>query len=79
MKIITLLTDFGLKDAYVGIMKGVIFSIDPDVRIVDISHEVAPQDVGEAAFMVAEYYPWFEGALYMWQSWTPRWAHREGP
>jgi S-adenosylmethionine hydrolase len=61
VKIITLLTDFGLKDAYVGIMKGVIFSIDPDVRIVDISHGVAAQDIGEAAFMVAEYYPWFEG------------------
>lgn len=61
MKIITLLTDFGLKDAYVGIMKGVILSIDPDVRIVDISHEVAAQDVREAAFMVGEYYSWFEG------------------
>jgi S-adenosylmethionine hydrolase len=61
MRIITLLTDFGLKDAYVGIMKGVIFSIDPDVKVVDISHNVAAQDIGEAAFMVAEYYSWFDG------------------
>ncbi|MBP1735545.1 MAG: hypothetical protein H6Q53_1832 [Deltaproteobacteria bacterium] len=45
MKTITLLTDFGTKDPYVGIMKGVILSTNPDVRIVDITHEVDPQDV----------------------------------
>ena len=60
MKTITLLTDFGLKDPYVGIMKGVIFSTFPDVRIVDITHEVDPQDVREGAFLVEEYYRYFE-------------------
>ena len=59
MKIITLLTDFGLKDAYAGIMKGVILSINPDAGIVDIAHEVEAQDVREAAFLVKESCPWF--------------------
>jgi S-adenosylmethionine hydrolase len=60
LKTITLLTDFGTKDPYAGIMKGVIFSINPDVRIVDITHEVDPQDVREGAFLVEEYYRYFE-------------------
>jgi S-adenosylmethionine hydrolase len=60
LKTITLLTDFGTKDPYVGIMKGVILSTFPDVRIVDITHEVDPQDVREGAFLVEEYYCYFE-------------------
>ena len=59
MKAITLLTDFGLKDPYVGVMKGVILSINPDVRIVDISHEVEPQDVTEACFLIKESFSFF--------------------
>jgi len=59
MKIITLLTDFGLKDPYAGIMKGVILSINPGVTIVDITHEVDPQDIREGAFIVEEYYRYF--------------------
>lgn len=50
--LVTLLTDFGTRDAYVAAMKGVILSIAPDVTIIDISHEVAPQDVMEAAFVL---------------------------
>lgn len=45
MAIIALLTDFGTKDIYVGVMKGVIASICPDAPIVDLTHEVAPQDI----------------------------------
>ena len=45
MRIITLITDFGHSDAYVGIMKGVILSIAPHVVIVDLCHQVPPQDV----------------------------------
>lgn len=59
MQAITLLTDFGLKDPYVGIMKGVILSINPDACIIDISHNVEPQDVTEACFLVKEYVPFF--------------------
>jgi S-adenosylmethionine hydrolase len=57
---LTLLTDFGLKDPYVGVMKGVILSINGDLAIVDITHDVEPQDVREAAFLVKEYYQYFE-------------------
>jgi S-adenosylmethionine hydrolase len=60
MTIITLTTDFGLADGYVGIMKGVILSIAPDVRLVDLSHEIAPQDVRQAAYVLARavlYFP----------------------
>jgi len=45
MRIITLTTDFGLADPFVGIMKGVILGIAPDVCLVDLCHEIPPQDV----------------------------------
>jgi S-adenosylmethionine hydrolase len=48
--IITLLTDFGTQDYFVGAMKGAILSINPDATIVDISHEIPPQDIEAAAF-----------------------------
>jgi S-adenosylmethionine hydrolase len=48
--IITLLTDFGHRDYFAGAMKGVILSINPGVIIVDISHEIPPQDIEAAAF-----------------------------
>ena len=47
--IVTLTTDFGTRDPYVGAMKGVILSICPEATIVDITHEIAPQDVTEGA------------------------------
>jgi S-adenosylmethionine hydrolase len=52
MPIITLTTDFGTADAYVGVMKGVILRFAPHVTLVDISHEVPPQDVSTAAFLL---------------------------
>ncbi len=59
-RIVTLTTDFGIRDAYVAAMKGVILGIAPDVRLVDITHDIAPHDVMEAAFALrhaAPYYP----------------------
>ena len=53
MSIITLLSDFGTDDAYVGIMKGVILGVNPAVTIVDITHAIAPQDLVQAAFTIA--------------------------
>src|SRR5512138_1642882 len=49
MTILTLTTDFGLRSGFVGIMKGVIYGIAPQVKIVDISHSIAPQDIREGA------------------------------
>jgi len=50
--IITLTTDFGYKDPFVGIMKGVILNINPLVKIVDITHGISPQNILEAAFAI---------------------------
>ena len=50
MTVITLTTDFGLRNGFVGVMKGVIYAIAPEAKIVDISHAIAPQDVHEGAF-----------------------------
>jgi hypothetical protein len=47
---ISLLTDFGLRDGNVGVMKAVIWGIAPDARIADLTHNVAPQNVREASF-----------------------------
>lgn len=59
MSIITLLTDFGTDDEYVGVMKGVILSVNPAARIVDISHAVDPQDILQAAFLFDAAWPYF--------------------
>ncbi len=57
--IITLTTDFGLTDAYVAAMKGVILSINPEANIVDICHTIKPQNIAEAAFVLSTAYPFF--------------------
>lgn len=59
MALITLLTDFGTRDEYVGVMKGVIAGIIPDARIVDISHYIEPQNIVHGAFILAAAYPYF--------------------
>ena len=51
--VITLTTDFGLRDTYVGQMKGVILSIAPAARIVDLTHEIPPHDVMAGALAIA--------------------------
>jgi len=56
---IALLTDFGHQDAYVGVLHGVIASIAPEVRVVDLCHEVRPQAVAEAGFLLATSAPYF--------------------
>lgn len=64
--IITLLTDFGQQDGYVGVMKGVISSIAPNARIIDISHEVQPQDLRSAAFLIYKSFRYFpEGSIHV--------------
>ena len=59
MSILTLLTDFGTKDAYAGIMKGVILSIAPSAVIVDITHHIDPQDIIQAAVVIKSSYGYF--------------------
>lgn len=59
MSIITLLTDFGLSDEYVGIMKGVILSVNPSATIIDITHNIDPHDIIQAAFTIKSSYKFF--------------------
>lgn len=59
MSIITLLTDFGIEDAYVGTIKGVILSVNPSAMIVDITHQIDPQDLIEAAYVIKSTYRYF--------------------
>jgi hypothetical protein len=59
MTVITLLTDFGLKDGYPGVMKGVIWKIAPDVQIADISHSIQPQNIYQGALALARTAPFF--------------------
>ncbi len=59
MDFITLLTDFGNLDEYAGVMKGVIYSVNPEVRIVDLTHGTAPQDVTQAAYTIKASYHYF--------------------
>lgn len=57
--IITLTTDFGLNDHFVGTIKGVLLGINPDAEIVDICHSVQPFDVLDGALTIAESYSYF--------------------
>jgi S-adenosyl-L-methionine hydrolase (adenosine-forming) len=57
--VVTLLTDFGLDDAYVGTLKGVLLGINPRARLVDLTHAVPPQDVRRAALLLAAAWRFF--------------------
>ena len=59
MAIITLTTDFGLHDYYVGIIKGAILCQNPNVNIVDISHNIDAYDIVQASFIIKNTYKAF--------------------
>lgn len=59
VSVITLLTDFGTTDYFVGAVKGVILAINPEARVVDITHEIPPQDIEAAAFTLLAAHPSF--------------------
>jgi S-adenosyl-L-methionine hydrolase (adenosine-forming) len=58
-ELIILLTDFGSSDYYSGMMKGVIKGIIPNAEIIDLSHNIEPQNIGQAAFLLANSYKYF--------------------
>lgn len=58
-RLITLLTDFGLQDVYVGVMKGVIAQVNPSLSVVDLTHEIPPQDLVSARFCLMNAVPYF--------------------
>jgi S-adenosylmethionine hydrolase len=66
MPVITILSDFGGQDEYVGVMKGVILSVCPSVSIVDITHQIDPQDIVQAAYLIPSFYRFFpEGTVHL--------------
>lgn len=59
-KNIVLLSDFGNRDVYVGVMKGVIADIAPEANVIDLCHEIEPQNISQAAYLLAiseKYFP----------------------
>ena len=64
--LITLTTDFGYRDPFVGIMKGVIAGINPNARVIDLSHDIPPQDVMAGALVLRHSVPYFpRGAIHV--------------
>ena len=57
--LVTLLSDFGDRDIYVGIMKGVIAQINPRLTVVDLTHQISPQDIAAASFNLMNAYAYF--------------------
>jgi hypothetical protein len=64
--LITLTTDFGYRDSFAGIMKGVIKQINPDAEVIDLTHGVPPQDIMAAALTLRHSVPYFsDGAIHV--------------
>lgn len=64
--VVALLTDYGHQDAYAGIMKGAILSANPKARIVDLTHDIPPQDIAEGARVLAASLPYFpDGTVFV--------------
>jgi S-adenosylmethionine hydrolase len=59
ISLITLLTDFGHRDYFVASMKGVILNINPQARLIDLTHEIAPQQIEDAAYVLKSAYRYF--------------------
>jgi S-adenosyl-L-methionine hydrolase (adenosine-forming) len=58
-RIITLLSDFGLNDVYVGVMKGAIAQVNAALTVIDLTHDVPPQNIAAARFSIMSAYPYF--------------------
>ena len=69
--VITLTTDFGLTDPFVGIMKGVILNLLPNAQIIDISHQIEPQNIRQAALTLESAHSYFPKTRFIW-SWSIR-------
>ncbi len=66
MALVTFLSDFGTEDHYVAVVKATILKEDPEIKIVDISHQINPFDIGHAAYVLSHAYPNFpEGTIHL--------------
>lgn len=65
-RLITLMTDFGLSDVYVGVIKGIIAQIDPTLKTIDLTHQIPPQNIMAAQFNLINAYPYFpDGTVHL--------------
>ncbi len=65
-QILTLLSDFGLSDVYVGVMKGAIAQVNSDLTVVDLTHQIPPQNIAAARFCLMNAYAYFpEGTVHV--------------
>lgn len=65
-RLITLLSDFGLQDTYVGVMKGVIAQVNPSLVMVDLTHQIPPQNLASARFNLMNAYSYFpDGTVHL--------------
>ncbi|AFY32700.1 S-adenosyl-l-methionine hydroxide adenosyltransferase family protein [Calothrix sp. PCC 7507] len=65
-RVLTLLSDFGDRDVYVGVMKGVVFQINPRLTVIDLTHRIPPQNIVAARFCLMNAYPYFpEGTVHV--------------
>ena len=63
---IVLTTDFGVSDAFVGVMKGVILRINPGATIIDLTHDIGPQDLRQGAFVLGANHSYFpQGTIHV--------------
>lgn len=58
-RIIALLSDFGLQDIYVGVMKGAIATVSPQLKVIDLTHQIPPQNIAAGRFCLMEAFPYF--------------------
>lgn len=66
VNILTLLSDFGYDDVYVGVMKGVISQINPNLTLIDLNHQITPQNIAAARFSLMNAYPYFpDGTVHL--------------
>jgi S-adenosylmethionine hydrolase len=64
--LVTLTTDFGMEDGNVGVMKGVILGINPHAAIIDLSHDIPPQGIADAAYVLRRAYEFFpQGTIHV--------------
>ncbi|MGH3744040.1 MAG: SAM hydrolase/SAM-dependent halogenase family protein [Mycobacteriales bacterium] len=65
MSFVTFLSDYGLEDSYVGVCKGVIARGDPEVRVIDVCHQIAPQDIEQGAVTLASAIPYLPVGVHL--------------
>ena len=71
-------TDFGTADPYAGIMRGVVLGINPQARLMDLTHQISPQNIAQASFVLGNSYRYFPPEAIPRRSSRPRCGHGSG-